>query len=534
VESGLNVQRGFQSHWRLFVNVAKAFCIAYLLLYVVVPFCRGAVPPEAWGIHHLAAIRAKAGAIYNYSFGIVWVKEAMTAVFPVALLILSMWYGGILTEFYSTVTQFGIFDVRGDRRGQDAARTPVWMDRIRRSKEVTIVGTVSKGWFVKAFHELDEFLEQPKSKLKHLRVYLLDPFGETWRSRIQNGFETYRNFWNDVWQVATSLEKLLAHSAVELHFYDSEPISCVVAKGMIYLGLYLPRTDRREVPEFTISVGSFLGEKIYNESIMKLASSGPRIDAQALSQYMTVLREHADSTGESFWNDPRIHCDFCKESAGLAQAFSRRFPEFGSRIAFEGLHARVLPTIGQLTNEHSLLVSKRHVTSSAQLGEPELKEVMHISEIWRKKLKSLGKTALMFEHGVPFESASYGGCGICHSHIHLLSVAEDTQDFAMALTEFLHARNYRPKRQQIERWEAITQFRNHPYIAIRVGAENPEVFVFPPNEPVESQLMRQFAAKQSGRNKVEWDWRAPKDSEQIEKEAKRLKLSLDNVRNIFI
>ena len=500
MESDPSAKRGFQSHWRLFVNVAKVFCVAYLLLYVVVPFCRGAIPPNAWGIHHLAAIRAKAGGIYNYTFGIVWVKEAMTAVFPVALLILSMWYGGILTEFYSTVTQFGIFDVRGDRRGQDAARTPVWMDRIRRSKEVTIVGTVSKGWFVKAFHELDEFLEQPRSRLKHLKVYLLDPFGETWRSRIQSGFETYRNFWNDVWQVTTSLEKLLTHQAVELHFYDSEPISCVVAKGMIYLGLYLPRTDRREVPEFTISVGSFLGEKIYNESIMRLASSAPRIEPEALSQYMTVLREHADSNGETFWNDARVHCDFCKEWAGLAQTFSRLFPRFGPRVAFDGLHSRVLLTIGQLTDEHSLLVSKRHVTSSAQLGEPELKEIMSIGEIWRKKLKSLKKTALMFEHGVPFESASYGGCGICHSHIHLLSVAEDKQDFAAALAEFLQGKGYRPKREQIQSWEEIIKFRAHPYIAIRVGADDPTVFVFPPNQPVESQLMRQFTAKHAGHN----------------------------------
>jgi diadenosine tetraphosphate (Ap4A) HIT family hydrolase len=287
------------------------------------------------------------------------------------------------------------------------------------------------------------------------------------------------------------------------------------------------------VPEFTISVGSFLGEKIYNESIMKLASSAPVIRPETLSRYMTVLREHADSTGEIFWNDPRVNCDFCKESAGLAQTFSRLFPNFGSRVAFDGLHLQVLPTIGQLTDEHSLLVSKRHVTSSAQLEEEELKEVMSISETWRKNLKSPGRTALMFEHGVPFENASYGGCGICHSHIHLLSVAEAKKGFADELTEFLHARSYRPKREQIESWDKITEFRNRPYIAIRVGAENPTVFVFPPNQPVESQLMRQFAAKHASRREGQWDWRAPKDAEEIEKEAKKLKLSLESVRKIF-
>lgn len=93
MESSINAKSGFQSHWRLFVNIAKAFCVGYLILYVVVPFCRGVMPPDAWGIDRLALLRAKLGAAYNYSFGIVWVKEALTAVFPVALLILSMWYG---------------------------------------------------------------------------------------------------------------------------------------------------------------------------------------------------------------------------------------------------------------------------------------------------------------------------------------------------------------------------------------------------------------------------------------------------------
>ena len=393
-------------------------------------------------------------------------------------------------------------------------------------------GTISKGWFIKAFSDLEDLLKKRRAP-KRFKIYLLDPFGGTWRSRIQTGLETYRDFWNGALQVIINLQKLLNQPAVELHFYDSEPMSCVVARGMIYLGLYLPRTDRREVPEFTISVGSFLGEKIYDESIMKLSASAPMINSQALARYESVLREHATSSADMFWSDPRIHCDFCKEADGLPEAFSRQFPEFGSRVAFDGSYLRVLPTIGQLTDEHSLLVSKRHVTSSAQLGEPELKEVMSVSETWRKKLKSAGKTALMFEHGVPFESASYGGCGICHSHIHLLSIAEGTTDFASALANFLGSRNYQPKRERIKSWDAITDFRNHPYIAIRVGAEDPTVFVFPPNEPVESQLMRQFAAKHAGNSQAEWDWRAPKDSEQIAKEVKRLKLSLENIRKMF-
>jgi len=266
---------------------------------------------------------------------------------------------------------------------------------------------------------------------------------------------------------------------------------------------------------------------------MKLASSAPLIDPGVLAKYISVLREHADSSAETFWNDPRVHCDFCKESAGLAQTFSRQFPRFGSRIAFEGNHTRVIPTIGQLTEEHSLLVSDRHVTSSAQLEDAELQEIVAIGETWVRKLEGVGKTSLMFEHGVPFESTSYGGCGICHSHIHLLSIPQNDQDFGPALAEFLRERQYDPRREEINRWSNIKKFRDHPYIAIRIGHSKPIVFVFPPNQPVESQLMRQFTARRTGNGQPEWDWRSPKDPEAIKLEESRLRQSLAELHRIF-
>jgi len=457
----------------------------------------------------------------------------MTAIFPVTLLILSLYYGGLLTEFYAKITHFGIYDVRDDRKGQDAARTPEWIDRISRSKDIVIVGTVSKGWFVSAFDDLDRFLQEHDRNLKSVKIYLLDPFGETWRARIQHGFETYRNFWRDVWQILDNLSKTLRHASVKLYFYDSEPLSCVVARGMIYLGLYLPRTDRREVPELTISVSSYLGDKIYNESMKRLEQSAPPITSNALTHYTTIMSKHINSSADEFWDDPEIHCDFCKETANLPTTFSRLFPEFGERVVHSTEHFHLVPTISQITPEHALLISNKHVTASAQLDSQALQEAGIFNDNWAKKLDAQGKTAFVFEHGLPFESTSYGGCGICHCHIHVLSTSIPSEALPGELEAFLRTKEYKPKRQDIEKWEEIAKFKQHPYISVRVGRNQPVVvFIFEPNQRVESQLMRQFAASSTEQQRDTWDWRAPKEEEELTKEARNLREAMTKIQEM--
>src|SRR6266436_452808 len=61
------------------------------------------------------------------------VKGLGDAAFAVALVIVTIWYGGIITDFYSKLTGFGITDIRVNRRGQDPELTAVWMERIKDS-----------------------------------------------------------------------------------------------------------------------------------------------------------------------------------------------------------------------------------------------------------------------------------------------------------------------------------------------------------------------------------------------------------------
>jgi len=516
----------------LFVAFSKWFSVGYLVIYVGIPFLGAVLPHDMWGDVHLIAVRQVIGVLYHSTVAVSWVKEAMTAIFPVTLLILSLHYGGLLTEFYERITHFGILNARDDRKGQDAVRTPEWIDRISRSKEVVIVGTVSKGWFVTAFDDLEQFLQQNENSIDSFDIYLLDPFGETWRSRIQYGLETYQKFWRDVWQILDNLEKVLRHSCVSLYFYDSEPLSCVVARGLIYLGLYLPRTDRKEVPELTISISSYLGDKIYNESIKKLRHAAPPVMPKELSHYTKIMSDHIESSTDKFWDDRRVHCDFCKETMNLPTAFSRRFPGFGDRVVHSTTSFRLVPTIRPITPEHALLVSSHHVTSSAQLDPEALQEAATFQDSWAEKMQKQSKTAFVFEHGVPFESTSYGGCGICHCHIHLLSTGTNPTDLPARLELFLGTKGYSPRRHDLESWADLEKFRNDPYIAVRVGSSKTAfVFVFDHAEHVESQLMRQFAASTEDATKNEWDWRSPLEEDDLNKEKDALLKAMEQLKS---
>src|SRR6266852_899639 len=52
-----------------------------------------------------------------------WLRDITSAGLAVALMIVSISYGGVLTNYYEKLTGFGISEVRVDRRGADAEST---------------------------------------------------------------------------------------------------------------------------------------------------------------------------------------------------------------------------------------------------------------------------------------------------------------------------------------------------------------------------------------------------------------------------
>jgi hypothetical protein len=473
-----------------------------------------------------------------------WLRDIGNAGLAVAIMIISIWYGGILTDFYSKLTGFGISEVRIDRGGADSQSTPTWIKRISATEKVQIVGTLSRGWFVIAYDNLDDLIDKdPKVRLT---ICLLDPFGKVWRSKIESGQDDYKKFLHEADGVFWNLYKLLTkyENRVSIRLYDSEPISCVLARGAIYLGLYLPKTSRKTIPEFTISSGSFLGSKV-TESIMRIENSAPSVSAEVLAEYRNTLLIHNNTSKEEFWSDSNVSCDFCKERRGFPSEVSRRHPDLidGSRIAFNKDHFFVIPSLGQLLDDHALIVTCSHITSSARL---EREAIDQLDQIFSKLVEKAGKgmSQMFFEHGVPDDGGGYGGCGVCHCHIHSLSVPSDYRPLD-ALEKFLIDKGCKPERKDLGSWRQIQEAKAHSYLCVQVGTTAPTVFIFKPGERVQSQLMRQFVAKHCPGSQEEWDWRKggkppstpddhpvpPKETQaEVDREKQKMKAEEDGIR----
>jgi hypothetical protein len=481
-----------------------------------------------------------------------WARDIANAGLAVAIMIISVWYGGILTDFYSKLTGFGISEVRQDRRGADSQSTTLWMDRISGAEKVQIVGTLSRGWFVVAYDNLDNLLNT-NDKIK-LDVFLLDPFGKVWRSKIESEQDDYGKFSHEADQVLWNLHELMGKypNRVKVRLYDSEPISCVIARGAIYLGLYLPRTSRKTIPEFSISSGSFLGNKVI-ESMSRIENCAPAMTVDAIKGMRNTIVSHISATKERFWSDPLVFCDFCKELRRFPSEVSRRHPEMieGSRIAFQDDNFFIVPSLGPLVESHALIVSTNHLTSSARLSSGAFSQ---LTEIFNKLLLSAEqqeKTQLFFEHGVPDDSGGHGGCGICHCHVHSLSILKDYNPLAK-LEKFLNDKKCQFEKKEIESWERLEELAERSYLCVQVGKMRPTVFIFNRGERIESQLMRQFVAEDYPESDKEWDWRkkskkstaitestgdrrsGENEKNQLHEEQERILAANANLKKIFI
>lgn len=449
------------------------------------------------------------------------VKGLGDAAFAVALVIVTIWYGGIITDFYSKLTGFGITDIRVNRRGQDPELTAVWMERIKDSREITIVGTLSRGWFIVTYEHLDVLLKE-QSDLVRFDVFLLDPFGKIWRAMVESGYP-HDEFLDDAIAVFRSIHDLARdHEKLHVYLYDTDPMSCVIARGAIYLGLYLPRTSKKEIPEFTISVGSFLGDKI-GESVRKLRNSAPRVKPKTIAIYRNLMKSHSAAPREEFWNDPLVYCDFCKESDDLPSTFARRYVGFQeSRIVSVGEDFYIMPSLGPLVLDHALLVPRLHVTASARLKPDALHELVEIAEKWAKAVEK-NMLPLVFEHGTPSDDTAHGGCGICHCHLHLLAIQrQDAHDFYTKLEQFLREKGYEINVSELPSWNNVNELADEAYLCVRLGTEKPKVFRFGRGVQLESQLMRKFVASKVIAGGVKWDWRVEdgKPTDQANQELK--------------
>ena len=188
-------------------------------------------------------------------------------------------------------------------------------------------------------------------------------------------------------------------------------------------------------------------------------------------------------------------CDFCDElSGGQRNAYANRYgPRAPNRELFSDRVFRILPTLGQLTEGHLLVVPSRHLTSMGDLTPYELSQLEAICDSVRCVLLEAYGQALFFEHGI--RGAGSGGCGIEHAHLHAVPVAGDgvldilAREFGGCAIHGL---------ANIK--DAVKEESSYLFLEDSSATR----YVFPVTE-LPSQYMRRLVANSIG--KSDWDWR---------------------------
>ena len=129
-------------------------------------------------------------------------------------------------------------------------------------------------------------------------------------------------------------------------------------------------------------------------------------------------------------------CCFCKEvlERGIQDSF-RDNTIFNERIISESEHFLSLVTVSPITEGHILILPKKHIKGLMQSNSDEYKDFKNFFHQTKRMLDASYGTTVFFEHGVASNVVN-GGCGIDHSHVHLLPVSHhEANNFILNIRE---------------------------------------------------------------------------------------------------
>ena len=194
----------------------------------------------------------------------------------------------------------------------------------------------------------------------------------------------------------------------------------------------------------------------------------------------------------------QLNCVFCRELSGSRDTnFSRRYPEFNSRVVGETASLVAFPCIGQLAAGHFLIVPRFHDSTfretSRRASDLRL-QFQAINKHVHSLLEADVHDSLYFEHGAG--SAADGGCGIYHAHIHVVPSAGHI-NLAHHFPTQVHSRSH-------SLHEALDAVRKDgPYILF--GSHSQGFFCQSLETALPSQTLRRLVAHEL--QVARWDWR---------------------------
>jgi diadenosine tetraphosphate (Ap4A) HIT family hydrolase len=194
---------------------------------------------------------------------------------------------------------------------------------------------------------------------------------------------------------------------------------------------------------------------------------------------------------------PTANCDLCNEFSGkLPNIFETIYgSDPKSRVLFRSNDFVVVPSLGQITEGHLLLLPLEHRTALGDLPESLLEDLTTLSGSVAAILREEYGSCITFEHGVrPGDS---GGCGISHAHLHAVPFSEALDPFDILKSTFSY-----------KRIEDLNEIKEQSaglsgYLFYQDAHSRAHLF----NAPnLISQYMRKLLVELQGAD--DWDWRS--------------------------
>jgi diadenosine tetraphosphate (Ap4A) HIT family hydrolase len=214
---------------------------------------------------------------------------------------------------------------------------------------------------------------------------------------------------------------------------------------------------------------------------------------------------------------PTTQCEFCHELSGSGENSFDRIYRFQprTRVISRSANFVVVPSLGQLSEGHLLLLPVGHWTALADLPKSLFDEFEALRADTCSILQKEYGPCLLFEHGV--REGDSGGCGIYHAHGHAVPFPPELDPIARLMSAFPH--------QEIGKLSEIREkcADLSGYIFYQDSRSKSHVFAAP-NLP--SQYMRKLLAGVLGA--PGWDWRTAGREERLLATLGRLSTHFDD------
>jgi diadenosine tetraphosphate (Ap4A) HIT family hydrolase len=209
-------------------------------------------------------------------------------------------------------------------------------------------------------------------------------------------------------------------------------------------------------------------------------------------------------------------CDFCDEfSGGQENSFQRIYAGArDTRALFSSRNFVIVPSLGQISEGHLLLLPARHWTALGDLPESLFQEFTSLCNAVTAILREEYGPCITFEHGT--RSADAGGCGIYHAHLHAVP-------FPVALDPIDSLKSRFPCEQLGDLAELPTKSEGMPGYLLYQDSHSSSYLFTVSNLP--SQYMRRALVGTLGKD--DWDWRKAGREERLLATLSRLSKHFD-------